>query len=72
MIKFVHRDTKRECFILEIEKDLVLIYIPENNVTPFVIPAVYKIGWSHWYAGEYFSDIRGAVDYFNKILEGRK
>lgn len=53
--------------VLERRGNTALIALPDNTMTPYVVPLEHLPGATSWWQGHYFSDLRTALDYFEGV-----
>lgn len=65
-MKKFHNNGQKDCYELERRKDLSLIFLPDNEVTPYAVVCNLNYERGDWYNGNYFHDLDGALRDFKR------
>lgn len=49
--------------------DIALILMPNNDLTPYVVPVEHRIGTCEWWGGHYCYTLDQALNYYNHRVD---
>lgn len=58
-----------ECVVLMRSGDIALIFRPNNDCTPYIVPTRHVKGESDWIAGRYFDRLDKALSYYQSLVD---